>query len=302
MIEGNASRFNQLILSGFAILCLTNPLKNIHAVRKMIITSDRTSIIGEDIINLTASCSGFTNSENIRIKGAFRKDGSTNYFGISYDGNNEIKNNAASDNQRLVTIGDWDGQLHVKGDYTDTGYVGNGEYLLRLGFYYLNSKNELSSVEWSDNSIPVSITGPTPTLTPTLTPTKSPTPTKTPTPSITPYKTPNPTQSGSTSTESFYDIEVIETVQTPSVKSFSIKADTNKVVISTSSAKIASPSPEISGKILGANISATPSASGNKFRNTAIGLLIIALGMAFLALASVIKIIQNKAAEELLKN
>jgi len=85
----------------------------------------------------------------------------------------------------------------VKPDLTDSGFKGTGNYKFKVGFYYYNSNNELSSVNWSDDnkSKEVSITFvPTPTPNPTATPTSVPTSTPLPKPTSKPTATPKPSE------------------------------------------------------------------------------------------------------------
>ncbi|HUD44313.1 MAG TPA: hypothetical protein VMR41_02090 [Patescibacteria group bacterium] len=143
-------------------------------------------------MNLNVSMSGFTSGETIYIKGAFYQDGTSNYFGLTQNGNDWIKNSVTTTGQRQLQIGDWDGLLSVKADFSDSGYKGEGIYKFKVGFYYLTSGGNLSAVNWSTNILDISLYEPTPTdtPTPTLTPTDVPTPTRTPTPTKVPTATP----------------------------------------------------------------------------------------------------------------
>lgn len=99
--------------------------------------------------------------------------------------------------------GSWSGQISGKVDIEDTGYIGSGQYNLRLYKYTISEAGNVSSsyVTWSSPTV-VNISAsstPTPTFVPTNTPvpTTAPTATKTPTP--TPIKTPTPTPKSSSS-------------------------------------------------------------------------------------------------------
>jgi len=144
--------------------------------------------VRDEEIVITASVSGFTPGETIYVKGAFYKDRSTNYFGYTKNGDLWIKNSAKTIGQRQVVIGAWDGTITVKSDYSDSGFSGNGNYLLKMGFYTLAKDGDPGSVDWSDNSIIVSLTQPQPTMTPTVIPKPTVTskPTDTPTPTAPP--------------------------------------------------------------------------------------------------------------------
>lgn len=164
----------------------------IYATRSVSITSDKTTLLGNEEIILIASASGFTEGETVYIKGAFYQSGSSNYFGFSKSGEEWIKNSASNISQRTIKIGEWDGKLNVKPDFTDSGYKGEGDYLIKLGYYF----GSATSVNWSSNSLPVSVNEPDPTPTLTLTPTSQPTSTHTPTsvPTMSPTSTTTPTQ------------------------------------------------------------------------------------------------------------
>jgi hypothetical protein len=161
-----------------AFLCLASP---VFAARKLSITGDKATLRGSDEMIITASLSGFTTGESIFIKGAFYKDGSTNYFGYTKSGDTWIKNSVKTSDQRLVVIGNWDNTVTVKSDYADSGFSGNGNYLLKIGFYTVASDGNPSSVDWSDSSFAVSLEQPAPTLTSVPTSYPSATPTRTPT-------------------------------------------------------------------------------------------------------------------------
>lgn len=160
----------------------------VFAARSLFITSPTTSLMGHQEAEITASASGFTTGETILIKGAFYASGSTNYFGYTKSSDQWIKNSASTSQQRTVTIGDWDGKLIVKSDFTDSGFTGEGDYLFKVRFYYGLSQTGA----WSDNILTISLNQPDPT--PTSTPTPTPTPTSTPTPTQGPTATPTPTK------------------------------------------------------------------------------------------------------------
>lgn len=184
-------------MCGLLAVFLFTPQK-IFAARSLTITADKTVLNGyEDMTISVSSMSGFTDGETIYIKGAFYKDGSANYFGYTQSNSTWIKNGDSSINQRQIIIGGWDGKLVVKSDFDDSGYVGEGDYKVKVGFYYLTSGGNMSSVNWS-NSIDITINNPDPTPTPTgPPPTNTPIPTNTPrpTPTTKPTATKSPTMS-----------------------------------------------------------------------------------------------------------
>lgn len=185
----------------FVILLFFGTSRNIFAARSMTISSDKTSLSNDDEMLVTIAPSGFTNGEFIYIKGAFYQEGLTNYFGYTKNGQSWVKNSDLTTTQLQVKIGDWDNTFTAKSDFLDTGFNGNGDYKFKVGFYYLTSGGNLSSVNWSNNILSISLIQPTPTPTPTPSPTPSPTssptptasPTHTPTPTPTPIKTLTPT-------------------------------------------------------------------------------------------------------------
>ena len=59
--------------------------------------------------------------------------------------------------QRELSIGTWDNLLVVKPDYEDNGFIGIGEYRFKVGFYYLTSSGNTSSINWSLNEINIKI-------------------------------------------------------------------------------------------------------------------------------------------------
>lgn len=187
---------------GIAVLFFFLP-GSVFSARSVTIVSDKTSLFGDEECRITASASGFTDGETIYIKGAFFQSSSStpNYFGYTKSGDEWIKNSVTNTGQRAAKIGEWDGIIIVKSDFGDSGYKGEGEYNLKVGFYY----GSYSSVSWSANSVVVTINEPDPTATPTPNPSSTPThtpaptntsaPTRTPTPSITPTVKPTLTVS-----------------------------------------------------------------------------------------------------------
>jgi len=127
------------------------------AARKVFISADKNIIRADEEIVLNASPSGFLETERIYIKGAFFKEGSSNYFGFTKIGSSWIKNSITALSQREIDVGSWDKLIIVRVDFDDSGFAGIGDYKLKIGFYYINSSGNLSSVNWSENNIPISI-------------------------------------------------------------------------------------------------------------------------------------------------
>ncbi len=175
------------------LLLLFRFVPECFASRSLSIVEDKTVVTGDELVTLTASLSGFTTGENIYMKAAMYQDGSTNYFGFTQNGNNWVKSGDSITDQRQIQIGSWDGSLLVKSDSGDSGYKGEGDYKIKVGFYYFTSGGNLSSVQWSTNSVDIHINEPDPTATsvpPSPTPTLSPTPVRLPTPTIVLSNTP----------------------------------------------------------------------------------------------------------------
>lgn len=156
----------------------------VYAARSMTISGNISSLLGDDILIVTASPSGFVEGETIYIKGAFFQSGTTNYFGYTKNNDAWIKNSASNSLQRSIKIGEWDGKLEAKVDYGDSGYKGENDYAFKLRFYY----GAAFSADWSTNELIISISEPDPTITPLPTPSQTPTPipTRIPSPTVSP--------------------------------------------------------------------------------------------------------------------
>lgn len=99
--------------------------------------------------------------------------------------------------------GSWTGQVSGKVDITDNGYIGPGQYNLRLYRYTVSSAGNASSsyVTWESFLVVNISLSPTLTPTPTAAPTSAPTPVpNTPIPTKAPTSTPTSIKSGSTPT------------------------------------------------------------------------------------------------------
>ncbi|MBP7832856.1 MAG: hypothetical protein KA035_03740 [Candidatus Levybacteria bacterium] len=176
-----------LILSAFFIF--TSWFPQLILARDLTISANKNSLFGEEELVITASASGFGLDETIYIKGAFFEDGSSNYFGYTKNNTDWVKNSASSTSQRQVKLSEWDKSLVVKNDGFDTGYKGDKVYKFKVGFYYITSGGNISSVSWSTNVLDIALAYPT--STPTPQPTSTPAPTHTPVPVYT--QAPSPT-------------------------------------------------------------------------------------------------------------
>lgn len=135
-------------------------------------------------LNVTLTFSGFTTDETIYVKGAFFSEGSTNYFGLTKNGDTWVKNSGSATTQPSVKVSSSPATLQVKNDPFDSGFHGEGEYKFKVGYYYLTSGGNLSSVNWSDTILSIRLAAPVPTSTPTPTPKPTPTSVQLPTPTI----------------------------------------------------------------------------------------------------------------------
>jgi len=253
-----------LIIGFFISLCFFIAFPPpVLAARSIMITSGKTSLFGDEEMTITASVSGFTPGETIYIKGAFYQEGSTNYFGYTKNGDSWIKNGNTSTNQRSIVVDSWDSNLSVKSDFVDSGYKGEGEYKVKVGFYYTTSGGNLSSVNWTSNNVTVSLNEPDPTPTSTPTPTPTPQPTATPTPTPAPTKTPTPTPT-----------KIL--TPTPTLTPMPIPTEMpEETPVAT---------PMVLGESVG-NDSSSPSANtpNNSWKPLVISMLLVATGLAILA-------------------
>lgn len=85
------------------------------------------------------------------LKGAFKKSGSSNYFGQTKVWGNWIKNGSTYSNQFPITtdsLGNWSGNLEIKPDSEDSGFTGTGDYIFKVGRYTSTG----SGPTWSNES------------------------------------------------------------------------------------------------------------------------------------------------------
>lgn len=75
---------------------------------------------------------------NFFLKGAFKKPDGSNYFGLSKVSENWIKNGSSYSSQLPITTdssGNWSGSLEVQPDSEDSGFIGSGDYIFKVGRY-----------------------------------------------------------------------------------------------------------------------------------------------------------------------
>ncbi len=200
-----------------------------HAARTITISGTKTSLFGDEEMSLNATLSGFTSGETIYVKGAFYQDGTSNYFGYTKNGDSWVKNGSSTTSQRQVKVGDWDGNLIVKSDFTDSGFKGEGDYQFKVGFYYVTTGGNLSSVNWSTNNIALNINEPDPTPSPSPSPAAS-------TSTIAVAKSPTPSPSAS---------NVLKISPSPKTSSPEVLSASEEVNISQSIKASPSSSPKV---------------------------------------------------------
>lgn len=85
------------------------------------------------------------------LKGAFRHpDKPSNYFGLTQVSGEWVKNSSTYTNQYKITTGssgNWSGNIEVKPDTEDSGFIGEGSYIFKVGRY---KDLENSSATWSN--------------------------------------------------------------------------------------------------------------------------------------------------------
>lgn len=82
------------------------------------------------------------------LKGAFKKQDKTNYFGLTKVNESWIRNNKSYlDHVKITTDsqGFWSGNLEIQPDILDSGYEGAGEYIFKVGRY-----TDSGSLTWSN--------------------------------------------------------------------------------------------------------------------------------------------------------
>lgn len=122
------------------------------------------------------------------LEGALKKEGTANYFGLTWNDSEWVKYTAGNNFSSLKKIttdqfGKWQGIVKVKIDQESSLFSGNGIYILRFKRFTSTG----SSSYWSDNSINLTIYSSSPTTQ------SSPPPS--PTPSLSPSSSPNPSSS-----------------------------------------------------------------------------------------------------------
>lgn len=103
-----------------------------------VITSMPNNISSTEEISTQIQLSNFSPTTSFYLKGAFFKNGSTNYFGKTQVFGNWIKNSENYAKQFLITtdsLGNWTGSFKVMVDSDDSGFSGSGKYAFKVGRY-----------------------------------------------------------------------------------------------------------------------------------------------------------------------
>lgn len=172
----------------------------------------------EATINLTLQNQG---NKVYYLEGAFKREGATNYFGVSWNDIDWVNYTSSNNDKSLKSIttspeGSWSGVLKTKLDTNSSQFTGSGNYILKINRFTATGSTPTSS----DNEITLAITAlptdtPTPTQPPTSTPTQTQTPTPTPTKTLTPTPTPFPTKKPATPTPNKSSNELTNTPANP---------------------------------------------------------------------------------------
>lgn len=101
--------------------------------------------------NAQVTIQNFSPNTKYFLKGAFKSAGGSNYFGQTLVSDVWVKNYESYNKHFTLTTdgsGSWSGILTSKGDPQDSGFVGEGDYVFKVGYY----KEGVSSVAWSNES------------------------------------------------------------------------------------------------------------------------------------------------------
>jgi hypothetical protein len=145
----------QFILILCTIAFIATPL--VHADFQF--SSDSTSMTSDSelqvSVNLALSGQG---NKNYYLEGAFKKEGGSNYFGLSQkDGNWVSYTSSNFSSLPEVTTdadGNWSGSLKLKLDTGSSNFAGDGNYILQIKRF-----TEGGSSSFSDNQFQITVTG-----------------------------------------------------------------------------------------------------------------------------------------------
>lgn len=121
------------------------------SIPSLIISNIPSSASIDQEFSLTITVNNFTSNIKYFLKGAFKKAGGSNYFGQTLVSGIWVKNYESYNKHFPLTTdssGNWSGVLSAKGDLEDSGFVGAGDYIFKVGYY----KEGAPSVAWSNES------------------------------------------------------------------------------------------------------------------------------------------------------
>lgn len=127
------------------------------------------------------------------LRGVFFKEGSTNYCGYTWNGDEYFAGPYSTNEQWkkfqkiLIVDSKWEGKMKVKIDPSDSGCQESGEYLLKIQRFTSSGGSSYDTQQESEFVFTIPTQTPTPSNTPT--PSKTPTPTKKPTATSAPKAT-----------------------------------------------------------------------------------------------------------------
>lgn len=114
------------------------------------ISASSTDFSASEEIFVSTQISGLSPNTQYFLKGAFIKEGGSNYFGLTKTGNNWIKNSQTFSSQYPITTdssGNFSGSLELMADTDDAGFLGSGSYILKVRRYNQDGENPAWSNE-----------------------------------------------------------------------------------------------------------------------------------------------------------
>lgn len=156
----------------FAVLGFLVFPSNVYA--EFTFTIPQTTITDEQEIDTSVNLSlQGQGNKTYYLEGALKKEGSTNYFGLTWNDSSWVKYTASNyttlKSITLDSTGKWNGIVKAKIDKSSSLFTGDGNYTLRLKRFTSSGSNF-----WADNDIALTVTLPSsPTPTPVSTPAPS---------------------------------------------------------------------------------------------------------------------------------
>lgn len=129
---------------------ITNSPTPSQQTNSLSITNTPASVNSDQSFTVSVSLTDDSN-KNFYLKGAFKKNDSSNYFGFTKVNGSWVKNGSSYTNQLSITTdssGNWSGGLEVESDSEDSGFTGSGDYIFKVAKY--NSAG--SGPSWSNES------------------------------------------------------------------------------------------------------------------------------------------------------